>query len=202
MKLVIQIVICSIVLLFCGVSLYGQGAPSNDALFQKLQTGRTSHQAFEQFLKLGKRHPDVWKYLADRLPEKIAAGPGDNPPVWENDALLAGYLQIVEAIPALAQHIDQLVRQDIIGMSSEELLRDFPAGAALGHIGEPAIPALSSALETGDIQKRWIASRALKMIEGATATEALSNHLAHESDPKLRKYIEFAIQRRRAGLPH
>ena len=121
MKLIIQVGICSIVLLFCGASLYGQGTISDDALFQKLQTGRTSRQAFEQFLKLGKRHPDVRKYLAERLPGKIAAGPGDNPPVWENEALLAGHLQIVEAIPALAQHIDQLVEQGFSTMSSEEL---------------------------------------------------------------------------------
>ena len=193
--------ICSIVLLFCGASLYGQGALSNDALFQKLQTGRTSSQAFVQFVKLGKRHPDVRKYLADHLPEKIA-GPGDNLLVWQNEVFLASSLQIVEAIPALVQHIDQHVEQGYSDLSSEELLEDFPAGKALGHMGEPAIPALSSVLETGGIQKRWIASRALKMIEGETATEALSNHLAHESDTKLRKYIEFAIQRRRAGLPH
>jgi hypothetical protein len=211
-KLIIQIGICSIVLLFCGASLYGQEAPSNDTLFQKLQTGRTSRQAFEQFVKLGKRNSDVRKYLADRLPEKIAAGPGDkigdvwhptkNLLVWENDVLLAGYLQIVEAIPALVQHIDQLVEQGVGGLSSEELLENYPAGAALGHIGEPAIAALSSVLETGSIQKRWVTSRALNMIEGAAATEALSNHLAHESDAKLRAHMEAAVQYRRAGIPH
>jgi HEAT repeat protein len=103
---------------------------------------------------------------------------------------------------SLVQHVDQRVEQGYSGLSSKELLQDFPAGAALGRIGEPAIPALSSVLETGAIEKRWVASRALNMIEAREATDALSKQLLHESDEKLRAYIEEIVRRRRAGLPH
>jgi hypothetical protein len=201
-KLTIQMGICLTILMFWGGSLYGQGTPPNEALFQKLQSDRTSGEACERFLKLGKKEADVRKYLTARLPEKIAAGPGDHIIVWENEVRLAGLLRIVEAIPSLIQHIGQVIRQSYSTFSSEEMLRDFPAGAALGEIGEPAVPALSSVLESGDLQKRWVASRALNMIEATAATETLSKHLPSESDPKLKAYIEDMVQRRRAGLPH
>jgi hypothetical protein len=200
-KLTIHVGICLTILVFWGGSLYGQGTPPNEALFQKLQSERTS-EAFEQFLKLGKKQADVRKYLATRLPQKIAAGPGDLITVWENEVRLAGLLRIVEAIPALIQRIDQLSRQDTSSASSKELLQEFPAGRALAQIGEPAVPALFSVLESADYQKRWVASRALNMIEATAATEALSKHLPSESDPKLKAYIEDVVQRRRAGLPH
>ena len=201
-KTSIRVEKCLIMLTLWGGAICGQRPISAEALFEKLQSERTSRAAYEQFLKTGKRHSDLRKYLTDRLPEKIAAGPGDHPTVWENDVLLAGHLRIVEAIPALVQQLDQRIPQDLSGLSNEELLRDFPAGAALGELGEPAIPALSSVLETSGYQKRWVAIRALNLIGARAATEALSRHLPSESDPKLKDYMERIVQRRRAGLPH
>src|SRR5262249_41047961 len=119
-----------------------------------------------------------------------------------SEVALAGNLRIKETVPALLQHIDQIMKQDFVTVSSKESLADFPAGRALAQIGEPAVSALFSALETGDYQKRWVASRALNMIGTMTATEALSNHLPHESDSKLKTYIEGVVQRKQAGLPH
>ena len=204
MKLAIRVAICLTILTFRGEVLCGQGAPSNEALFQRLQSFSTTDESFERFLKLGKKRGDIRRYLAEHLPEKIAAGPGDHLTVWENEVGLAGHLRIVEAIPPLIQYIDRVFRPELNSMtfSSAAMLRGFPAGAALGEIGEPAVPALSSVLETGDYQKRWVASRALNMIEAAAATEALGKHLPNESDPKLKAYIEDVVQRRRTGVPH
>jgi hypothetical protein len=203
MKLIVQTIgICLSILAFWGKPVYGQGTTSNETLFQKLQSEQTASGAFEQFLKLGKKRPDVRNYLGVHLPEKIAAGPVDQGKVWNYEVELAGLLGIVEAIPSLIQHIDEDIPGYGVTLSSQERLADYPAGKALAQIGEPAVPALSSVLETGDYRKRWVASRALNLIEAMTATNALRKHLPNESDPKLREYIEGVLQRRRASSPN
>ncbi len=200
MKVFASIAVCFCILgLRCEPSR-GQGNASKEALFEKLQSDTTG-EAFERFLKLGKKDAAVREYLATHLPGKIAAGPGDHLKVWGYEVSLAGLLRIKEAIPALTQHIEQLVQRDFSTLSGQENLADYPAGRALAEIGEPSVPALFSVLETGDYQKRWVASRALNMINTPKATEALSNHLPNEPDPNLKTYIGNCIQRRQEDVP-
>ena len=210
MRLTIRLGICLSILVFWGGLLHGQGAVSYEALFQKLQSEKTSDEAFEKLLKLGKKQADVREYLAAHLPEKIAARPGDHIKVkawkikvWENDVALAGGLRIVEAIPALIQYIDvRALYGDAVTLTMVATLADYPSGRALAQIGEPAVPSLSSVLETGDLQKRGVAIRALDLIDAPAATEALSKHLPNESDPRLKAHIERVLKSRRAGLQH
>ncbi len=201
MRLLVQAAICLSILTFWARPLYSQGADSHEALFQKLQSEQTAGEAFNRLLELGKRHADVREYLVAHLPERISAGPGSNSQVWAYETSLAGLLKIREAIPALIGQIDRELPNDIVTFSGREKLADFPAGRALAQIGEPAVPALSSILETGDYQKRWVASRALNMIDARTATEALTKHLPRESDPRLKDYIQHTLQRKQPPPP-
>jgi hypothetical protein len=194
MKLPVYVAIFLSILFFSSKPLDGQEA--NDHLFQKLLSDETSDEAFGRFMELGKKGADVREYLAVHLPEKIAAGPGDHTNVWVHEVDLVGHFRIVKAIPALIQNIDQLMPQDYVTFGEKTSLGEFPAGRALAKIGEPSVPALSSVLETGDYQKRWVASHALNMIDATAATEALKNHLPHESNAELKGYIEKVVQRK------
>lgn len=201
MKFFVYAAICLSIVTYWEAPLEAQLA-SNEALFQKLESEQTTGEAFERFLKLGKKRLDVREYLATHLPDRIAAGPENRAKVWDYEVNLAGLLRINETIPSLTRHIDQSVPRDFSTLSGQENLADYPAGRALGEIGDAAIPALSSVLQTGDYQKRWVASHALNMIQAPAATDALSNHLPHESDARLRGYLERVLQLRRAGPSH
>jgi hypothetical protein len=171
-----------------GSAIQAQNAPGPTALFQQLQSDQTSTPATEKLLRLGKSDVTVRAYLVTHLPSMIETGPQPSFATWSNAARLAGGLKIAEAAPALAKFID--VTTGTITLSGESHLRTSPAGLALVQIGDPAVPALDAVLEQGNLDQRWRAMYALKLIGSAKAKTVLRNHGSHESDETLRAFME------------
>jgi hypothetical protein len=73
-------------------------------------------------------------------------------------------------------------------------LDHFPASTALCRIGNPAIPALKTVLDTGEPVKRNYAIVTLKMIGSPDSLATLRNHLSYETDPVLRGRIESTLR--------
>jgi DNA-binding transcriptional ArsR family regulator len=159
-------------------------------LVQRLKAEQTSSEATEQLLKLGKTDPRARAYLADHLPAIIETGPQRSLPSWSNAVKLAGELKIVEAAPALSRWISVLTGNGVVSLGEQLQLTNSPAGTALVSIGEPAIPALRTTLQQGDMQDRWRAACALNVIGSVKAKTVLREHLAHEPDATLRDFIE------------
>jgi len=149
-------------------------------LFQQLQSDRTSAQAADQLLKLGKSDPAVRAYLVAHLPSLIGAGPQGN--AWVDAARLAGGLKIEEAAAFLVKYIEVTTGGGTLSLSAESNLRTSPAGLALVEIGDPAVPALDAVLQHGNLKERWRAAFALNLIGSAKAKDVLTKDAPQQSN--------------------
>ena len=182
-----------------------QGHPSILELFQKLESDETAHDFVDQVRDLGGSDTAARKYLVDHLPALIEAGPrsyhpSDPPdatvqflnPAWLYAVSVADDLKMVECASALAKLIS-VRTSPITGLSTEARLEYSPAGTALIHIGDPAIPALRALLEKGNLRERWDSVHALLRIDSPKATAVLRDYVSHGSDESLRQFIERAL---------
>ena len=77
------------------------------------------------------------------------------------------------------------------------------ACVALGNLREESgVPALVSALETGELLVRGHAAWALGQIATPEAMEALERILTSESDPYVREETDAAVLAARQGVPN
>ncbi len=164
-------------------------------LFQELKSTQTTDRAAEQLLRLGKTSAATREYLTAHLPPVIQSGPQVSFSVWYNCVKLAGELKIVEAAPSLTKWIWVRAGNPATTFTEEVELRKSPAGKALVHIGDPAIPALEASLEHGKRNERWDAVLVLNLIGSAKAKTALREDLAHEPDDTLRDFIKKTLTR-------
>jgi len=160
-------------------------------LFQGLQAPQTTDNSFEALLILAKSSPETRSYLNDHLPGLIVKGPKNSSQQWSNAVRLAGQLKIVQTAPALTKWIG--LEYGDITMTQVVRLDDNPAGKALAQIGDPAISSVSQVLKTGNYKERREAVYVLNAINSSSATEVLTIHLQHESDPGIRSFIERTL---------
>src|SRR5215470_8901801 len=66
MKPLVHVAICLGILMSCAKPVQAQREASNEALFQKLESEQTTGEAFERFLRLGKKRADVREFLSAR----------------------------------------------------------------------------------------------------------------------------------------
>jgi len=172
-------------------------------LVQQLQSLQSTDDAREELLKTGRSDPGVRQYLAVHLPPLIESGPniancpGSPCRVWRNAIELAANLKIVEATPSLVQWITV---KDVnpwpgIGIYGGKLQTN-PAAIALSRIGDPAIPALQSILnsDSGDPAQRALVVRTLCTIHTSKAKAVLRDDLPRESDPDLQRIIRRVLE--------
>ena len=76
-------------------------------------------------------------------------------------------------------------------------LGDDPAGTALVQIGDPAVPAIVTALDSAPASQRLKLYLALGLIDSRRARNALADHLDGENDPDCRRVMTQII---RSGL--
>jgi hypothetical protein len=163
-------------------------------LLDQIQVESTTKDATEQFLKIPPEDAEAKKHLAVHLPALINKDPKERPHAWLNEVRLAGAFKITEAIPALTKWIGLPMSDSPGGTLGERVrLEPFAAGHALVQIGEPAVPALTTVLESTDWRERWVAYRALDLIGTPTALNALRAHVDHEPDPIIKKEMQQAL---------
>jgi hypothetical protein len=181
-------------------SMLAQSHPSPSKLVQLLQSKKTTNNARDELLRLGKSDPEVQKYLAAHLPRLIESGPStadcqeNTCETWLNAVKLAGQLKIAKAVPALAQWISWRERGAPLGLSSEAMLVFYPAATALWEIGNPAVPAVQHVLESDQRPRfRRIDERVLCIINTPESKAALRDFLPRESDPDLQAQIKRCL---------
>jgi hypothetical protein len=176
---------------------------------QNLQKPNTTDAAYKDLLSLAENDKSAVSLLAVKLPSIIDKGPpdgmtnwenADDISTWENAVRLAARFKIIEACAALGKWIDVWDSQEFTS-SSIFSLRIIPAAKALSQIGEPAVPTLVSILNTGNESQRWPAADALEIIHSPAAMNALTEHLARETDPHVKSLITSALRRYNAA-PH
>ncbi len=186
-----RIVILSSAVMFCPFVDKGQEPESVSSIFKLLESEATTDSAAAKFSKMGPESTTAKQYLNSRLSALIQQNLRTAPHVWLNSVHLAGQFQIADAIPSLVKWIGLVVgTTQGTTLTTQENLESFPAGKALAQIGDPAVPALSSVLNSGETRERFVACRALRIIGTRQATVALRSHLKQESDPELRAYIQ------------
>jgi hypothetical protein len=180
--------------------MLAQSHPSPSKLVQLLQSKKTTNNARDELLRLGKSDPEVQKYLAAHLPRLIESGPStadcqeNTCETWLNAVKLAGQLKIAKAVPALAQWISWRERGAPLGLSSEAMLVFYPAATALWEIGNPAVPAVQHVLESDQRPRfRRIDERVLCIINTPESKAALRDFLPRESDPDLQAQIKRCL---------
>ncbi|MGC2331111.1 MAG: hypothetical protein WA581_06640 [Candidatus Acidiferrales bacterium] len=180
-----------------GLSAFSQGSAAQDkpqasslnataqasTLFQQLESPGSQDSAERMLLARGGSDRPVRKYLVKKLPAVITDGSGKNWRTWSSAVRLAGSLKIVEAAPALTKYvgIDE-VGDTSIGVFVH--LADDPAGTALVQIGDPAVPAIVTALKSAPPSQRFKLYLALALIDSPRAKVAVANHLNREDDPR------------------
>jgi len=197
MRISLRTLAVTLYLVFCSCfSSSGQGQASIPSLFQRLQSDATADDAAKEFREMVD-NKEAKTYLSQRLPGLILSDPKEHPHVWLNAVQLAGAYRVTEAMPALRKWIGLMVgAPEGTTLGQTERLESAPAGKALVKIGEPAVPTLVDALDNGDPHQRWVASRALYLIGSQSAVAGLRDHLARESDPEMRAYIEKVTQKK------
>lgn len=179
--------------------------PRVSVLFQQLQSYVTTDRACDQLFQLAASDPVARAYLAKHLPRVIDLGPKHYQPspnasvlwpdpVWLNAVSLADELKLAEAAPALARFIG--VSTGGAGTLGEAAsLDNSPAGTALVHMGDAAIPALQTLLKSAQLDERREAAQVLLLIGSPKAKAALREHLPHESDNSLAAAIRKDLRR-------
>jgi len=160
-----------------------QQQPDVTILFQQLQSPQTQDQATRMLLARGASDPSVREYLVKKLPNVITDPDGKSGQAWSSAVRLAGGLKIVEAAPALTKWAGK----DEVGDTSIGVflrLQNDPAGAALVQIGDPAVPAIVTALESAPPGQRLKLYLALGLIDSPQAKNAVADHLNREDDPR------------------
>jgi HEAT repeat protein len=121
--------------------------------------------------------------------ENSEAAPTKKFTAWRAAAEILGELKASSAIDTLVAHLDYT--DGTLGFS----LSPFPAAQALIRIGQPAVPLLVGALSHERSAVRSNAARALGLIGGPLATQALRRQFPTESDPQVQFYILAALSR-------
>ena len=171
-----------------------QQQPDAAILFQQLQAPETQDRAEQMLLARGASDPSVRNYLVEKLPDFIAAG-AKKSQAWSSAVRLAGGLKIVEAAPALTKWVAKDEAGDTsIGVHLR--LQDDLAGAALVQIGDPAVPAIATALESAPPEQRLKLYLALNLIDSPKAKATMISRLNREDDPHCNDVLTSLIRHR------
>lgn len=158
------------------------------ALVSDLKDPQASDRAASELEKLTKSDPSLKKSLASEIKPIIAKGPKGGRP-WINAVNLAGVLKLTDLAPDIAAFVDRT------GMYFIGPLRDqYPAGAALVEMGDPAIPALDHVARTGSTAQRDMAPMFIRWIGTPAARHTLEALLKMETDPKRKERIENLLK--------
>lgn len=191
--------------LLCAVLATGAASTAQDSanrlrletLLQQLQDHRTSRSASAELSTLGQADPAARRFLASHVPGILHKTPVDPYEilVWCDEAVVAGKLKLVEAIPALAEGIGIDRYSDAIQISPGDTMTfgQKAAVAALIRIGPPSIPAVTKVLNQGGSMQRREAAYVLGVIGTPAARKALQEALPREVDPDVRKYVQDAL---------
>jgi hypothetical protein len=207
---------CRMMAIVAGITLWSgpwvscaraQDQAAASELVQKLQSDKTTDGARRQLLQLGKTDPDVRRYLIAHLPPMIEMSPKSCPPSdvadvvnrwhtcpWYNAVELAGQLRIQEAVLSLVPWIGWRTPAPLLPSGGAEFLF-HPAARALAEIGDPAVPAVQSAVDHGNPLEHYYALRILGIIHTPKAKAALREDLPREGDPNVRAMVKKSIER-------
>lgn len=163
-------------------------------LLNQLNQPSTTDRAARRILAAASRESEARRYLTKKLPEIIERPQTDA--VWLNAVRLAGKLKINEAIPALEE---ALPRGRLGGpmnttFATQMRLDDDAVAKALSQIGDPAIPAVESLLQSDKPEVRRRGVLIPRNINTPAGKKALEEQLPRESDPAIKELIEVGLR--------
>lgn len=167
-----------------------------ETLFSKFLQKGTTDSAAQEIVGLTEAQPSTRDYLAQMLPPIITDRPSDR--IWTNAVYLVSQLKITAALPALKQALSRSPvpvpgpENEIHSLSKVGTLQYDVVGKALADLGDASVPALADPLETGDPSMRTRVVWILKRINSPAAKGLMLNHLARESEPRIKKLIQSA----------
>jgi HEAT repeat protein len=165
-----------------------------DSLLGDLANPQKTTQAADVLLKVAEAQPSVADELSSVLPNLLLSSTDIE--VVQSEAALAGRLRLVSAIPALILLLDRPNRKDETHTFSRYAeLHDDPVGRALADIGAPAVPPLMVPLESVNVAARERAARVLIRINTPESFSLLQQHVGHETDGGLKRYIAANLAR-------
>ncbi len=174
------------------LSVQGQNQADLQQMFADLEKAETSDNAVAELRDNVKEYSAIRDFLVQNAARLIrTAGRG---PVRLNLVRLAGEFRIQEAVPALVEQLDDVgTTGGPVTMAGVLRLDNDPPGKALAQIGDPAVPALQSTLESGERITRFRAVYVLWNIRSERAREILRSHISSEGDPAIRRFIQMSL---------
>ena len=163
-------------------------------LFTQLNEPSTTDTAARQILDVASKDAEARQYIVRRLPELIDKQKPEDL-VWQNAVHLAGQLNASEAVPSLlkAFPLGRVGGPMNTTFGTEMRLDDDIVSKALAEIGDPAIPAVSNLLATGDKDTRRRAVLILRNMHSPAAHKVLRERLPHEPDKVIKELIETGL---------
>ena len=179
----------------CQGAIRAQSVPASDihTLMEQLSDPKTTQpDTFKKIVELARKDSHAREYVVQKLPGMIRGPESD---VWLDAIRLAGKLKAKEAIPALEELMlhPRVLAEPLHTFSGLMTLDNDLVAKTLSQIGDPAIPAVTNLLRSGDAEIRYRAFLILRNIGSPAALKLLQDRLAHETDPDVKKLIADSL---------
>ena len=172
------------VFVLLGVRSLAQSAPDMPTLFARLNQAKTTDRAAQQVLEAVRKDPGQREYIVQRLPQMIEKPVSDE--IRLNAVRLAGQLKALETIPSLQKALSRGPQDGprVYSMTGELRLDYDVVAKTLSRMGDSAIPAVTSLLESEDPKTRRRAVLILRNTDTRAARKVLEDvfhtKLTHE----------------------
>jgi hypothetical protein len=182
-------------LVVCQGAIRAQSVPAPDirTLMEQLANPKTAQpDTFKKIVELARKDPHAREYVLQKLPDMIRGPESD---AWLDAIRLADKLKAKEAIPALQEVMSRppFPAEPYLTFGGLMTLDNDIVAKTLSRIGDPAIPAVSNQLRSGDAGMRYRAVLILRNIGSPAAHNILQDRLAHETNPDIKKLIADSL---------
>jgi len=171
------------------VPCVAQNVPDVGELISRLNRPDSTDRAAKQIAEVATKDAKAREIVVKTLPEMIDKPETDE--VWLNAVRLAGQLKVQEAVPSLMTAFARGPLGGRIGstMTDEFRLNKDVVAKALSQIGDPAIPAVTSLLASGELKTRRRAVLILQNMGTPAARKVLQERLPQETNPRIKELI-------------
>jgi hypothetical protein len=182
-------------LVVCQGAIRAQSVPAPDirTLMEQLANPKTAQpDTFKKIVELARMDPHAREYVLQKLPDMIRGPESD---AWLDAIRLAGKLKAKEAIPALQEVMSRppFPAEPYLTFGGLVTLDNDIVAKTLSRIGDPAIPAVTNLLRSGDAGMRYRAVLILRNIGSPATHNILQDRLAHETNPDVKKLIADSL---------
>jgi len=193
MRRALYIAIC-LTLGTLGTNNPAQEPPDIHKLFAQLNELGTTDRAAIEILKAASEDTSARQYIVRKLPGMINKQKSEDE-IWQNAVRLAGQLKASETIPPLLKALSLGPAGGPMNTTFGVQMRldDDIVAKALSQIGDPAVPAVTNLLKSGERKARRRAVLILLNMDSAASRKVLQDQVQRETDPDLRDFIERSL---------